>query len=89
MNVADVHLDTLTPGSLPFEYLAFFLVGTVPRAWRYGSYARPASSPTGLSAAQLKVARVWVITGITIRRIYNFLPSWYHYHFPLSLVILL
>ena len=42
MNVADVHLDTLTTGSLPFEYLAFFLVGTVPRAWRYGSYARPA-----------------------------------------------
>lgn len=32
----------LVLGSLPFEYLAFFLVGTVPRAWRYGSYARPA-----------------------------------------------
>ena len=29
------------PGSLPFEYLVFFLVGTVPRAWRFGRYARP------------------------------------------------
>ena len=28
-------------GSLPFEYLVFFLVGTVPRAWRFGRYARP------------------------------------------------
>lgn len=28
-------------GSLPFEYLVFFLVGTVPRAWRFGRYGRP------------------------------------------------
>ena len=31
-------------GSLPFEYLAFFSVGTLPRAWRYGRYAKPPAS---------------------------------------------
>lgn len=31
-------------GSLPFEYLIFFSVGTLPRAWRYGRYAKPPDS---------------------------------------------
>ena len=36
-------------GSVPFEYMAFFLAGTIPRAWRFGRYARPAkaSAPAG------------------------------------------
>ncbi|CAK9023037.1 unnamed protein product [Durusdinium trenchii] len=34
-------------GLMPFEYLAFFLVGTVPRAWRFGTYARPAKGKPG------------------------------------------
>ena len=31
-------------GSLPFEYLIFFSVGTLPRAWKYGRYAKPPDS---------------------------------------------
>ena len=34
-------------GSLPFEYMSFFLGGTIPRAWRFGTYARPTSAKVG------------------------------------------